>query len=170
MPEITIRHEIDCDEDTFWSECVFNDDYNRKLYLETLKFPGYQVVDSRDLADTRTRTIKIDPPVTGLPGPVKKVLGDRFAYTEKGVFDKKTKRYTFTVTPSTMAEKTHTSGELWCEKIGDGSRITRIARIAVEVKVMMVGKMIEEKILGDLRTSYDAAAKFTNEYLAAKKK
>ena len=167
MPEITVKHDIDCDEDTFWKECVFNDDYNKKLYLETLRFPGYEVLESADHETTRTRTVRIDPPVTGIPGPIKKVLGDRFAYTEKGSFDKKTKRYTFTVTPSTMADKTHTSGELWCETRGAPSekKITRFARIKVEVKVMMIGKMIEEKIIGDLKASYDAAAKFTNEWV-----
>ena len=43
-------------------------------------------------------------------------LGDRLAYTEEGSFDKKAKRYSFKVTPSTMADKTKISGELWCEK------------------------------------------------------
>lgn len=170
MPEITIKHDIDCDEDTFWNECVFNDEYNKKLYLETLRFPGYQVLESADHESTRTRTVRIDPPVTGIPGPVKKVLGDRFAYTEKGTFDKKTKRYTFTVTPSAMADKTHTSGELWCEKRDGEKRITRFARIKVEVKIMMIGKLVEEKILGDLKSSYDAAAKFTNEWVKARAK
>ncbi len=163
MPEITVRHELDCDEDTYWHECVFNEEFNRKLYLETLAFPGYDG-ENIDAAGTVTRKVRINPPLAGLPGPVKKVLGDRFAYVEEGTFDKATKRYVFKVTPTTMPEKTKTTGELWCEKLGE-NKIVRFAKIKVEVKVFAVGGMIEDKILHDLKSSYDAAAKFTNEWV-----
>ena len=167
MPEITIVHELECDEDTFFRECVFGTEFNRTLYLDTLKFPAYQVLEDVDGAERRTRKVRIDPPVGGLPGPIKKVLGDRFGYVEEGTFDKKTKRYSFKVTPTTLAEKTKTVGDVWCEPLGD-KRVKRLARILVEVKVFAIGGMIEDKILQDLRASYDAAAKFTNEYLHAK--
>lgn len=167
MPEITIRHEYDCDEDTFWEKCVFDDEYNKKLYLEALKFPGYAVLENKDLGDKRTRKVRIDPPLGNLPGPLKKLFGDKLQYVEDGTFDKKTRRYTFTVTPSTLAEKTKTSGQLWCEKAGE-KKVVRIAQIKVEVKVMLVGGMVEDRILQDLRHSYEEAARFTNEYLRAK--
>ena len=99
-----------------------------------------------------------------LPGPVKKVIGDRLAYTEEGTFDKKSKRYTFKVTPSTMADKTKVSGELWVEKIGD-KKIRRMCRISVEVKVFMVGGMVEDRIMQDLRSSYDNSTAYTNQYI-----
>src|SRR5580693_4539314 len=105
MAEVTLRHELDCDEDTYWEKCVFNDEYNRRLYLETLKFPGFKVLSHNDGPTKLTRKVHIDPPVTGMPGPIKKLLGDRFGYDEEGTFDKATKRYTFTVTPTTLAEK-----------------------------------------------------------------
>jgi hypothetical protein len=167
MPEVTLRHDFDCDADTYFEKCMFDDEYNRRLYLETLKFPGYKLVESKDDADKRTRKVHIDPPLVGIPGPVKKVIGDKLSYVEEGTFDKKTKRYTFKVVPSTMADKTSTTGELWCESRGD-KKCTRVARIKVEVKVFMIGGMVEEKILGDLKTSYDAAAKFTNDYIKEK--
>jgi hypothetical protein len=66
-----------------------------------------------------------------------------------------------------MAEKTKNFGELYCEIVGD-KRIARVAKITVEVKVFMIGSMIEEKIVTDLRSSYDAAAKFTREFLKEK--
>jgi hypothetical protein len=167
MAEITLRHEMNCDEDTYFERCMFDEEYNRRLYIETLKFPGYELLEQSDGPDKRTRKVHIDPPLAGIPGPVKKVIGDKFSYVEEGTFDKKTKRYTFKVVPSTMSEKTKTQGELWCEKIGD-KRIARVAKISVEVKVFMVGGMVEEKILGDLKASYDAAAKFTNDFLKEK--
>lgn len=164
MPEVTLRHEIDTDEDTFWSKIVFNEEFNKKLYEGALKFPGWKLVDSKEDDAKIVRRVQVDPPVGDLPGPVKKVIGDRLAYTEEGTFDKKTKRYSFKVTPSTMAEKTKVSGELWAEKIGD-KKIRRMCRISVEVKVFMVGGMVEDRIMQDLRSSYDNSTAYTNQYI-----
>ena len=164
MPEVTLRHEIDTDEDTFWSKIVFNEEFNKKLYEGALKFPGWKLVDSKEDDSKIVRRVQVDPPVGDLPGPVKKVIGDRLAYTEEGTFDKKTKRYSFKVTPSTMADKTKVSGELWAEKIGD-KKIRRMCRISVEVKVFMVGGMVEDRIMQDLRSSYDNSTAYTNQYI-----
>ena len=164
MPEITIRHEFECDEDTYWEKCLFDDAFNKRLYIDTLKFPGFEVLVDKDEPERRVRRVRVEPPTTNLPGPLKKVIGDKLAYTEDGVFDKKTRRYAFTITPSTLPEKTKTSGELYCERLGD-KRCARIAKIKVEVKVFAIGGMVEDKIIGDLKASYEAAAKFTNEYV-----
>jgi hypothetical protein len=167
MAEVTLRHEFDCDEDTYWEKTVFDPDFNKRLYLEVLKFPGYQLLEQKDDDAKRTRRVHIDPPLGNLPGPVKKVIGDKFSYIEEGTFDKKSKRYTFKITPSTLADKTKNSGELYVEKVGD-KKIVRIAKVAVEVKVFMIGSLVEEKIMGDLKHSYDVAATFTREFLKEK--
>jgi len=163
MPEITVRHDIECDEDTFWSKIVFDEGFNRKLYGENLKI-GWTLKEQKDSDDKITRTVFVEPPTDNLPGPVRKVIGDKLAYTEEGSFDKKSKRYTFKVTPTTMAGKTKVRGEMWCEKKGD-KKVTRICRISVEVKVFMVGGMVEERILSDLRVSYDKGTSYTNAYI-----
>jgi hypothetical protein len=162
MPEITIRHELECDEDTYW-KCVFSDDYNRKLYKDTLKFPGYELVDQKDDEQKIVRKVHVDPPTGSMPAAVKKVIGDKLSWIEEGTFTKATHRYEFSVVPSTMADKIKNRGTLWTEKL-DGQRCVRLAKISVEVKVFMVGSIIEEKLIADLRASYETAAKFTNEY------
>jgi hypothetical protein len=63
-----------------------------------------------------------------------------------------------------MAEKTKVSGEMWVEKLGD-KKIVRLTRMSVEVKVFMVGGLVEDRILGDLRSSYDKGTTFTNEFI-----
>jgi hypothetical protein len=167
MPEITLRHEFDCDEETYWEKITFDPEFNRRLYLEVLRFPGYDLLEQKDDDDKRTRRVRIDPPLGNLPGPVKKAIGDKFSYVEEGTFDKTTRRYRFKITPSTMADKTKNFGELWVEKMGD-KKIARVARVTVEVKVFMVGGMVEEKISHDLKHSYEEAAKFTREFLKEK--
>ncbi len=164
MPTIDLRHEIDCDEDTYWSKVVFDEGFNKALYFDELKFPGWSVLEQKDGEATLTRKVQVDPPVAGLPSALKKVIGDRLSYVEDGTFDKKAKRYTFKVTPSTMADKTKVAGEMWCEKLGD-KKIARHCKISVDVKVFMVGSMIEERIISDLKGAYDKGATYTNEWL-----
>ena len=167
MAEINVRHEIDCSEETYWDKCFFDAEYNRRMFLDLLKFPGFTVLEQKDEGDKRSKKVKIDPPLSGMPGPVKKAIGDKFSYVEEGTYDAKTHRYTFKVTPSMMADKTTVVGELYTEKLGD-HRIARFAKVKVEVKVFMLGSMVEEKILGDMKHSYEAAASFTNDFVKEK--
>jgi hypothetical protein len=164
MPEITLRHEIDTDEDTYWSRCVFDEAFNTGLYLEGLKFPVWKLLESKEDEAKIWRRVQVDPPLDGMPGPVKKVLGDRLSYVEEGTFDRKTKRYSFKIFPSTLADKTKVTGEMWLEKIGE-KKVARLTRISVEVKVFMVGGMVEDRIMSDLRTSYEKGTSFTNEFI-----
>ena len=164
MSEILLRHEIDTDEDTYWAKCVFDAEFNRKLYMEALQFPEWRLLDSKDDDASIWRKVQVDPPVGNLPGPVKKVIGDRLSYVEEGTFDKKAKRYSFTVTPSTLADKTKVVGEMWVEKLGD-KKIARVTKISVAVKVFVVGGMVEDRIVADLRSSYDKGTTFTNQYI-----
>jgi len=164
MPEITLRHEIETDEDTFWSKIVFDEPFNKRMYEGELKFPGWKLLDMKEDDARIVRRVQVDPPVKDLPAAVKKVIGDRLGYVEDGTFDKKTKRYAMKVTPSAMAEKSKISGELWSERAGD-KKIWRICRMSVEVKVFMVGSLVEDRIIQDLRSAYDASATFTNRYV-----
>ncbi len=167
MQDITIRHEMDCDEDTYWFKCVFDREYNDTLYLKELHFPQYELEKYEDDGETIRRTVKASPKIPPLPGPVKKVIGEGLAYTESGSFTRAKKRYVFTATPNALAEKATTKGEMFVEVLGP-KKIARVARISVDVKVFMVGGLIEDQILGSMRTSYERAASFTNEWVRAK--
>jgi hypothetical protein len=167
MPDFTVKNEFATDEETFWEKCFLDEEYNRRLYLETLKFPGWKLLEQKTDGNKIHRKVHIDPPVTGMPGPVKKALGDKFSYVEEGTYDKTTHRYTFKITPSVMPDKARTAGELWTEKLGD-KKIVRHAKVHVEVKVFVIGGMVEDKLLGDLKHSYAEAAAFTQKFLAEK--
>jgi hypothetical protein len=168
MPELSCRHVLDCDEETYWTQCVFDPDYNRTLYAEALKFPGYEILELSETADARIKRARIFPPVVGLAAPLKRLVGDKLAYVEEGRLDKKTRRLSLRITPSILADKTKTSGEVWCEPAEDG-KIWRVAQIRVDVRVFGLGGMVEDKLLSDLRRSYDVAAEFTNAWLARRR-
>jgi hypothetical protein len=80
---------------------------------------------------------------------------------------KKTKRYAFVITPASKADKTHISGEVWCEAKGD-QKVDRCARLKVEVKIMLVGGLVESRVFDDTRKSYETAARFTSEFAREK--
>ncbi|MFO0670312.1 MAG: DUF2505 domain-containing protein [Polyangiaceae bacterium] len=165
----TCRDEFDCSEHAFWHDCTFSEDFNKRLYFDVLKFPGWKVLEQKDVGDgVLVRRVHIDPPVAGLPGPVAKAIGDKFSYVEEGRFDPKKNRYEFSVKPSTAADKSKTTGALWTEPLGE-NRCVRHAKVDVEVKIFMIGGMVEEKIVSDLKKSYEATARFIGQYLKEKK-
>jgi len=166
MPSMTLRHEFDCDEDTYWYKMFFNEAFNQKLYLDYLKFPGWKLLDQNDDGVVLTRRMQVDPPTANLPGPLKKLIGARLSYIEDGRFDKASKKFSFKVIPNTLVEKTTVTGDMVLEKLGD-KKVRRLFHASVEVKVFMVGSMAEDRILSDMQNSYEKAAHFTNDYIAA---
>ena len=166
MAEVTVRHELKVSAADYWDKCVFDNDFNQKLYVDRLGFHAFTPGESKDLPDRRTKKCTMQPSLAGVPGAVKKAIGDALKYAEDGYLDKKTGRYHSVITPSTFADKTKVEAELWCEPspTGDPNKCVRYARVKVEVKVFMVGGMVEEKIMHDLRASYDAEAAFVGEW------
>lgn len=165
MAETTIRTELECSGQDYFEKCLFAEGYATKLFIDTLKFPGAKVLLLDRTGSIWKRRVHIDPPLAGLPGPVTKLIGDSFSYVEEGTYDPKAQRYTFTVTPSTAADKTKTTGESWVESTH--GKTVLCTRLRVEVKIFMVGGMVEEKIMKDFRASFDAAAPFINAFAKA---
>ena len=164
MADLTLRHELDCNAETYWSKCAFDPEFNRRLFFEELKFRSYELLEHKDLADSIVRRVKAEPQTPNLPGPVKKVLGDSFGYTEEGTFDKKTQRYSFRTIPAAFPDKVKIQGSMICEPLGD-KRVTRIAQMHVEAHVFMIGRMVEDRIVVDIQHSYAKAAELTNAWV-----
>ena len=167
MAKTRIEHTFDCSEATLWQILFFDDDFTRRLYVETLRFPVWRVLEQKLTDETLVRKVEVQPLVENVPGPIKRVLGDRFAYIEEGTLDRKKNRYRFRVIPSSMADKTQIGGEMYSEPVGD-NRVKRIVDFNVEVKIMMIGKIIEQKSIDDTKASYDKTAVFLRSYLKEK--
>lgn len=167
MTDVRITHEIGCNEETFWNKCFFDEEFNRKLFLEALGFPVYRILKQENRDDAVVRSIETQPKLENMPGPMKKIVGEKLSYVESGTFTRATRRYEFAIVPSTLADKTKIQGVMYCEPIGD-NKIRRVVEIAIDIKVFAVGKMIEEKTAQDTRASYDKAAVFTNQWIREK--
>ncbi len=167
MAEIRVEHGFNCSEETFWTKVFFDDEYNRRLFKEILKFPVWRVLKSEERGDEVHRTIEASPPIGDLPGALKAIVGDNAGYEERGVFNKKTRRYRVQVVPNRMSDKISVVVEMWTEPAGD-NQCKRFAKATATAKIFGVGGMLEKKMLSDLERSYEKSASFTNTFVAEK--
>jgi hypothetical protein len=167
MLTASIQHEFDCDDDTLWHLCLFDDDYSRRLYIETLGFPIWRLKERLITDETLVRTVEIQPLLEDLSGPIRSVVGNRFAYVEHGTFDRKAKYYRFRITPNVLPEKTDITGDMYTERLGD-RKVRRVINTRVQVNVFAVGRVIEQRTIDDTKASHERIAAFTRKYLTEK--
>ncbi len=163
MGKFTVTHEINCNEEKFWN-VFFDKDFNLKLYKEGLGFPAFNIVDQRDTDSELVRKVTGTPKMD-VPGPVAKVMGSNFSYTEEGKFNKSTKVWQWKLIPSTMADKLRNEGVLKITPIGE-AKVRRVAEITLEAKVFGIGGLIESSSEKQLRDGWDKSAVFMNKWLA----
>jgi hypothetical protein len=167
MPTITLKHEINCDEARFW-ELFMDKDFNEKLYKEGLGFPEWRIVEQVETDTEIKRTTTGRPKLANIPGPVAKVLGDRFGYTETGSMNKATKVWKYKLTPTTMADKIKQEGTMRIEPAGEG-KVRRVVELLIEAKIFAIGGMVESTTEKQLSDGWSDSAKFMNKWIADKK-
>lgn len=163
MGKFTITHEINCDADTFW-KIFFDRTFNEELFKKELGFPEYNILDQRETDAEIFRKVSGKPKMN-MPGPVQKVLGSGFGYTEEGRLNKATKVWTWKMTPNTLADKLHQTGTMRIEAVGD-KKVRRVTEVVMEAKVFGIGGLIESSAEKQLREGWDHSAKFMNRWLA----
>lgn len=163
MKRFTLTHEINCNEETFW-KIFFDKTFNETLFRTELRFPQYDILDQRETDTEIFRKIKGQPKMN-LPGPVAKLLGSGFAYTEEGRLDKASKRWTWKMSPSKLAEKLHNEGTMRIEPIGD-SKVRRVTEITMEAKIFGIGGLVESSAEKEMREGWDDSARFMNKWIA----
>lgn len=162
MGKFTITHEIQCNAETFW-KTFFDKDFNVKLYKEVLGFPEFNIVEQRETDGGLVRKISGVPKME-LPGPIAKLLGSGFRYTEDGTFDKAKGLWRWKLTPSTLADKTRNEGSMRIEPIGD-AKVRRIADLEIEAKIFGVGGLMESTFEKQLREGWDKSAVYMNNWV-----
>lgn len=167
MPSFRIEHTFDCSEKTFWDQVFFDNEYNRRQFLEALRFSVWKELSREDRGGEIYRVVQAAPPVDDLPGPLKSVIGDSAGYEERGTFDKAKKHYTAKVVPNRLADKITVEVKMWTQPKGEGSCL-RVAEATVTAKIFGVGGMLEKKMLADMEKSYVKSAAFTNQWLKEK--
>ncbi|KYF52582.1 hypothetical protein BE08_10465 [Sorangium cellulosum] len=163
MGKFTVTNDINCNIDTFW-KLFLDKTLNEELYRKELGFPEYTILEQ---FETETEIVRrsAGKPKMNLPGPVEKLLGSGFRYTEEGRLNKATKVWTFKLTPSTLADKMRNEGVVRAEAIGE-NKTRRVAEITIEAKVFGVGGLIESSAEKELRQGWEQSAVFMNNWIA----
>src|SRR5690606_2606171 len=162
-----LEHTYGCSEDTVWNQVFLGEDYNRRLYLEGLRFHEWREIERQDQGEALRRTVEVVPRIGDLPGPLKKVVGDGIRYKEIGNYDKNRRRYRIEVVPSSLADKLSVTGELFTEPLGE-ARCRRVFQGDVTAKIFGIGGMLEKRLIEDMQKSYARGAEFTNGYIREK--
>lgn len=162
MVRLTLRHEIHCDEATFWQH-FFDPELCRRLYLEGLEFPSYETEQQDESPAKITRTVKIVPKLT-MPAPLARAFGSSFRYKEQGEFDKASKTWRWRLISGALADKITVLGTLRAPPLGDG-RVAREVDITIEAKVMFLGGTIEETFRKQLTDGWNRSAEVQNQWL-----
>jgi hypothetical protein len=167
MPTVTFTHEINCDEETFWK--IFLDpEFNERLYKDGLKFPEWKQVSLEEKDGKVTRTTAGKPKLDDVPGPVAKIIGDSFRYTESGSLDRATKTWTWKLIPSMLADKVKQEGKLTLKPAGDG-KVKRNVELFIEAKVFPISGMLESTTEKNMRNGWEKSSVFMNEWIAKQK-
>lgn len=164
---IRVEHTFACSEDTFWDKVFFDDEYNRRMFHEALRFPYWKELSKEDRGDHILRVVEVEPALGDLPAAIQKVVGEGLRYKEEGRFDKKSRHYGIRIVTNRLSDKIQVDGELFTQSLGD-NQFKRIFTAAVSVKVFGVGSMIEKRLVADLKRSYDIGAQFTAEFIREK--
>jgi hypothetical protein len=167
MPTFKITNEINCNEETFW-KLFFDKEFNTKLYLEGLGFPEWSVLDQSETDTEIRRRTKGRPKLKNMPGPVVKLLGDKFGYEENGTMSKSEKVWRWKLTPSTMADKMKQEGSLKIEPLGE-NKVRRVVEMMVEAKVFAVGGLLESTAEKSLKEGWEDSATFMNKWIESHK-
>lgn len=164
MTEARIVHELDCSESLFWDHLFFDDEFNRRLFLEELGFAGWRVLQQGDPSNALVeRELEVTPPIGDLPGPLRSLIGEGLSYRELGRYDAKRRRYAVKAKSAKLGDRLVVEGELYTEAI-DADRCRRIFTVRVEAKIFGVGGLLEKRVLADLEQNYSASAKFIGKY------
>lgn len=165
MASFRSEHLFECSDTVFWEKVFFNAEYNRRLFHDELHFSEWTELEQKDEGERVVRVVRATPPAPDLPGPLKAALGNGVGYEERGVFVRATKRYDAKVKPNSLSDRvsvelifrTEPVGEKKCKRIVDGT---------INARVMLIGSLLEQRMISDLQRSYEKSAGFTNRFVA----
>ncbi|MBX3227544.1 MAG: DUF2505 family protein [Labilithrix sp.] len=163
MTTFQMKHDIDCTPEKFW-ELFFDNELQKKIFKD-LEFPQWDVLEQKDTDKEIVRIVKAVPKLDA-PGPVAKLLGPGFGYTEEGRFDKTSKVYKFVIKPTQLADKLKNEGSVRLEPKGD-DKCVRVVDIVAEAKVFGVGGMIEKMTEKSFRDGWAKSAEYFNRVVNA---
>jgi hypothetical protein len=154
---LSLTYGWDCTPEAFWA-LYFDSDFTVRMHLEALGSTSAEVVSLEgDLTNGLVRTLRYGQK-PNMPGPVRKIFGEEVVTTEVSTFDPATSTSTFTMTPGTMADKTHIDGTI-ALTVEDGATVESFA-LDARVKIFGAGPIVERFIEHQARETQGKAVEF----------
>jgi hypothetical protein len=155
--KLTLTYTWDCPPEAFW-QLYFDQDFAVRLHLEGLGSTSAEVISQDgDLTTGLTRTLRYGQRPNA-PGPVRKIFGEEIITTEVSTFDPSSQTTTFTLTPGTMADKTHLDGAIALTQ--DGDHTTETFMLEARVKIFGAGPIVERFIEHQTREIQEKSVAF----------
>jgi hypothetical protein len=163
--KLSVSHTIQGTPDDFWSRYL-DPDWIVGLHGTALGSTSAEVVDQQGTYGSgdviRTLRYGQRPDV---PGPLRKLVGDEVVSTEEGRYDAGAARWTFTLTPGSLADKTTVRGEMVTTDNGDGTCELAFTMEA-KVKLLGVGGVAEKFIERQAKDGQERTVEQVNAELA----
>jgi hypothetical protein len=155
--KLNLSYDWTCTPEQFWA-LYFDPDFVVRLHLEALGSTSAEVVSQEgDLQTGLVRTLRYGQK-PNMPGPVRKIFGEEVVTTEVSTFDPATSTATFTMTPGTMADKTHIEGAI-AFAVEDGKTVETFS-LEAKVKIFGAGPIVERFIESQAREVQENSVKF----------
>ena len=155
--KLSLDYRWRCTPEAFWA-LYFDPDFVVRMHLEALGSTSAEVLSQEgDLESGLVRTLRYGqrPP---MPGPVRKLFGDEVSTLEVSTFDPAASTTTFTMTPGTMADKTHIDGSIALTR--DGGELEEHFALEARVKVFGAGPVVERFVERQAREMQDRAVAY----------
>lgn len=155
--KLTLDYDWDCTPEEFWA-LYYDPAFAVRLHLECLGSTSAEVVAQEgDVSSGLVRTLRYGqrPP---MPGPVRKIFGEEVITTEVSTYDPATSTTTFTMTPGTMADKTHIDGVIAFTR--QGERTVETFSLEARVKIFGAGPIVERFIEAQARSMQEKSVGF----------
>jgi uncharacterized protein DUF2505 len=158
MRNVRSTHDLACDPETFW-KTFLDSEYTKKFHLEELGFTEYEILEQTD----SMRKVRVVPKLN-MPGPVMKLLGDRFGYVQEGTLDRNKSEFRWRMIPSTMADKLIVHGVVRIQ-LRDGGLCRRVDDVTLDAKVFGIGGLIESSTEKQLHDTWKKEHAFLDRWL-----
>lgn len=154
---LSLTYGWECSPEEFWA-LYFDPDFTVRMHLEALGSTSAEIVSQEgDVASGLMRTLRYGQK-PNMPGPVRKIFGEEVVTTEVSTYDPAASTSTFTMTPGTMADKTHIEGVI-ALAVEDGATVETFS-LDARVKIFGAGPIVERFIEHQARETQGKAVEF----------
>ncbi len=153
----TIRNILPVSPDTFWERIFFEPAFVAALHVE-LGFETFEVLALETLADGRIRRVARAVPPVHAPAALKKRLDQTLSYVDEGIYDPRTREWSFQTIPGIFADSIYVGGRIYVLEHAQGAE--HVCELEARVNVFGIGTMVEKILEKNTRESFAVTAGF----------